>query len=207
MAANEGEIRKSRAQSLSKGDRGRSSSGDKVDTPGGPSSRNSPTKSDAWLCNTCEKLFTDKDDKLLTCEYCSRHRCIACLGFTKAVYKAISGKVYLPYICDGPDGCIQKSLTAIKDTKTIEDRCNDIMSGFAKQVDERMNTIEDDMKSVKEGMHELKTDIVREIKESFAGAGAYQQVNDQTINSGGREPPSTTVNEQKLSRDHKSQRQ
>ncbi|KAH3884395.1 hypothetical protein DPMN_008373 [Dreissena polymorpha] len=67
------------------------------------------------------------------------------------------------------------------------------MSGFAKQVDERMKKMEDDMKSVKEGMHELKTD--REIKESVAGAGASQQVSDQSINSSGREPPSTNAKE------------
>ena len=33
-----------------------------------------PSKSDSWKCDTCDKLFENENDKLLTCEYCSNHR-------------------------------------------------------------------------------------------------------------------------------------
>ena len=94
-----------------------------------------PSKSDSWKCDTCDKLFENENDKLLTCEYCSNHRCINCLGMTQSVYKGISGRPDLPWFCSN---CIVKSLESLKQTKSIDDRCAD----FERKVNERMGKLE-----------------------------------------------------------------
>ena len=84
-----------------------SSSG--IGTRSGDSSRDrsnkkSPNKEEPWVCDACSVGFFDKNDMLLTREYCEKHRCVNCLGMTKAIYKAISGRTDLLWFCSN---CIE----------------------------------------------------------------------------------------------------
>ena len=102
---------------------------------------------------------------LLTCEYYGYHRCTNCLKISKAVYKAISGRVDLPWLCRNS---ITKSLESVKTTKTIEDRCNDFVSEFQQSVEERMVSIENQVRGVKFSLTSMKTDIVEKVKKAVA---------------------------------------
>lgn len=136
--------------------RGRSESRDTIDS----TRKDSPSPVDSWECDLCKETFSDSNDKLLTCEYCAKHRCIACLGMNKTVYKAISGRPDLPWFCGD---CVVKSLESIKQTKSIEDRCSDFISEFQKKVDERMCKIEEDVSTIKVSMETMKDEIVKEV--------------------------------------------
>ena len=122
----------------------------------------SPSKSDSWKCDTCGKLFENENDKLLTCEYFSNHRCINSLGMTQSVYKGISGRPDLPWFCSN---CIVKSLECLKQTKSIEDRCADYMADFERKVNERMGKLELEVHDVKSTLDTMKSEIVDEVKQ------------------------------------------
>ena len=62
---------------------------------------------DKWECDTCKKHFVNKDDQLLSCEYCGSFRCIQCLGINKTAYRGISGRPDLPWFCSN---CVVESL-------------------------------------------------------------------------------------------------
>lgn len=112
-----------------------------------PSRKGSISKIVAWSCADCEKSFTNENDMLLTCEYCGDHKCISCLGMTKAFYKQVSGREDLPWFCKK---CLAKSIESVKQTKSIEDRCNEFIFKFQEQIDSRFKVIENEVKDVKE---------------------------------------------------------
>ena len=127
------------------------------------STEKSPTtKENAWACDLCSSSLNNESDKLLTCEYCSNHRCLKCLGMSNEVFKAINGRQDLPWFCSS---CIGKSLNVLRETKSIEDRCSDFLSEFEKKVEEKMKTIEIDVKHIKESMSAMKEEIINAVKD------------------------------------------
>ena len=120
------------------------------------------TKSSDLLCEKCEKTYGDEGDMLLSCEYCGKHTCISCLGMTKTLYKNISGRKDLPWFCSH---CLGKSLESIKQTKSIEDRCNDFISRFQAKVETRLDQIAGEVKEVKSAMISMKDEIMKEVKQ------------------------------------------
>lgn len=139
----------------------------------------SPSKSESWLCDTCDKLFENESDKLLTCEYCSNHRCINCLGMTQTVYKSISGRPDLPWFCSN---CIVKSLECLKQTKSIEDRCAEYMADFERKVNERMGRLELEVHDMKSSLSSMKTEIVDEVKTIVNNTNPPAKGIEQTVN-------------------------
>ena len=117
-----------------------------------------------WECDTCRKTFVNKDDQLLSCEYCGNFRCIQCLGINKTVYRGISGRPDIPWFCSN---CVVKSLESLRQTKTIEDRCKDFISEFQLQVEERMSKIEGEVLNMRSDIVNMKDDLVKEVKDSL----------------------------------------
>ena len=114
-------------------------------------------KNNELLCEKCEKTYGDEGDMLLSCEYCGKHTCISCLGMSKTVYKNVSGRKDLPWFCSH---CLVKSLESIKQTKSIEDRCNDFISRFQAKVESRLDQIAGEVKEVKSAMVSMKDEIM-----------------------------------------------
>ena len=115
-------------------------------------------------CDTCRKTFVNKDDQLLSCEYCGNFRCIQCLGINKTVYRGISGRPDLPWFCSN---CVMKSLESLRQTKTIEDKCKDFISEFQRQVEERMSKIEGEVINTRSDIVSMKDDLIKEVKDSL----------------------------------------
>ena len=135
-----------------------------------------PSNTDRWDCDTCENEFADKSDMLTTCEYCGSHRCISCLGMTKTVYKAISGRPDLPWLCDK---CVVKSLDSIRQTKSIETRCTDFITEFQRKVDERMGRLEKDVLDMKGNMTSMKDELMKEIKDTVDMAAGKSRPSEE----------------------------
>ena len=88
-------------------------------------------------------VFFDKNDMLLACEFCEKHRYVNCLGMTKAVYKAISGRTDLPWFCSN---YIEKSLTtSVRQTKSIEEKHEQFITEFQKKSENRIHNIEKEL--------------------------------------------------------------
>jgi len=119
-------------------------------------------KNTELLCEKCEKTYGDEGDMLLSCEYCGKHTCISCLGMSKTVYKNVSGRKDMPWFCSH---CLGKSLESIKQTKSIEDRCNDFLSRFQTKVESRLEQIAGEVKEVKSAMLSMKDEIMNEVKQ------------------------------------------
>ena len=99
-------VTRGRASSLSQNDKGRCSASKDLENKNRNTEEHPhpPSNEETWSCDTCELKFADENDKLLSCEYCGHHRCVSCLGMTKTVYKAISGRPDLPWFCSA---CMQ----------------------------------------------------------------------------------------------------
>ena len=134
------------------------------------SNKDAPPTGDKWECDTCKKYFVNKDDQLLSCEYCGSYRCIQCLGINKTVYRGISGRPDLPWFCSN---CVVKSLESLRQTKTIEDKCKEFISEFQKQVVDRMDKIEGEVKHMRSDIATMKDDLVQEVKDTLMKDGSY----------------------------------
>ena len=128
------------------------------------SNKDPSPSAEQWECDTCRKTFVNKDDQLLSCEYCGNFRCIQCLGINKTVYQGISGRPDIPWFCSN---CVVKSLESLRQTKTIEDRCKDFISEFQLQVEERMSKIEGEVLNMRSDIVNMKDDLVKEVKDSL----------------------------------------
>jgi len=131
-----------------------------------------PSNEETWSCDTCELKFADENDKLLSCEYCGHHRCVSCLGMTKTVYKAISGRPDLPWFCSS---CMQKSLNVIRETKSIETRCSDFLAEFEKKMGQRLDKIEGEISNVKEDIAFMKDSMKQHITTGYSALGSSEK--------------------------------
>ncbi|KAH3747309.1 hypothetical protein DPMN_181734 [Dreissena polymorpha] len=125
-------------------------------------------------CDQCDNLFSEESDKLLTCDYCSKHRCLKCLNVTTAVYKAIHGRALMPWFCHL---CVKKSLNVTRENKTIEDRCSDFLSEFEQKMNNRMKKLENDMVDIKHGIDNMKEDIIKDVKGSHTVENQVSDIN------------------------------
>ena len=128
------------------------------------SKKDDSSSTDRWECDTCRKQFVNKDDQLLSCEYCGSYRCIQCLGINKTVYRGISGRPDLPWFCTN---CVVKSLESLRQTKTIEDKCREFIAEFQQQVENRMDKIEGEVMNMRSDIATMKVDIVNEVKDTL----------------------------------------
>lgn len=100
-----------------------------------------PSGDDAWLCYECKKTFTDKNDKLMECDFCADRYCIKCLGMSPTQYNYLA-KSEMMWFCVK---CMPKVRETIKIEKEIEEKCNAHYEKFTKrcdEIDERCSNIE-----------------------------------------------------------------
>ena len=93
--------------------------------------------------------------------------CVKCLGFTKAVFKAVSGRPDMPWFCTD---CTPKTLNIIKESKSIEDRCSDFFSGLEKKIEGRLTAMEQNLQSMRDDMGAMKEAIMKKVAESGTAA-------------------------------------
>ena len=130
-------------------------------------------------CDTCKKHFVNKDDQLLSCEYCGSFRCIQCPGINKTVYRGISGRPDLQWFCSN---CVVKSLESLRQTKNIEDKCKEFISEFQQQVEDRMDTVEGEVKK-RSDIETMQGDLVQEVRDTLLKDRACNSDDQNNVNS------------------------
>jgi hypothetical protein len=139
-----------------------------------------------WKCDKCNQMFQAENSRIVECEYCGIkcikcrciHRCIKCLNLSVTFYNNVSGREDFPWFCEN---CLYKTLTYIKEAKSIEDRCNDFLSEFRESVNKKFESVDKEVGQCKADIMKIKEDI------QAGGSAAHQ----------GRGPTSapTTVSE------------
>ena len=100
--------------------------------------RNDDDDDEAWICEFCEKSFSDPDSKLLECQRCKKHYCIVCLNKSENEYTCLS-KSDSMWFCVDCREIVEKNIAV--DLK-IEERCRQIMMNY----ESRISRLEDDIK-------------------------------------------------------------
>lgn len=92
---------------------------------------------DSITCNTCKKVFTEEDSKILCCDRCELWFCITCANVTEACYKFLASKDAedIAWYCKN---CKIPAKTAVIEDKSIEDKCKE----YTKELNQKMKTIE-----------------------------------------------------------------
>lgn len=99
------------------------------------STRSTNNEDEGWLCELCNTNFTKKNDKLLECDYCSKHVCIQCLDMTVTCYNQLSSRVDIKWFCPMCKETVEKNLKA---DRQIEEKCR----LFLKTVEDRLKMLE-----------------------------------------------------------------
>ena len=84
------------------------------------STRSTNNEDEGWLCELCNTNFTKRNDKLLECDYCSKHFCIQCLVMTVKCYNQLSSRVDIKWLCPMCKETVEKTLKA---DRQIEEKC------------------------------------------------------------------------------------
>jgi len=134
---------------------------------------------ESWTCDSCADVFQSDQSKLLECEYCNTHRCIKCLNLPTACYRGLSGRQDFPWFCNN---CLVKTLTCLKEAKSIEEKCSEFMKQFEEKINSRIGKVEENLKSVRSDMVKFKDEIISEVKGSKTSV--------DTVNGKIRAPPS-----------------
>lgn len=106
-----------------------------------------------WTCDKCSEVFQSDNSRILECEYCNTHRCIKCLNISITCYNSLSGRNDFPWFCEH---CLAKTLTCIKEAKSIEERCNDFLQHFEEKVSQKIESVEIELK---QEIQKLRTEI------------------------------------------------
>ena len=109
-------------------------------------------------CFSCKKNFSDENDSLMNCDYCKFWFCITCLGMKQAEYKFYTKSSGMWFCAP----CKIKVMKNIAESKTIEEKCNDYLQKFEKQ----LKSIEE-MISTKCNVEEVKKIVDDKLKENF----------------------------------------
>ena len=109
-------------------------------------SRSTLTSEKGWECDTCTKVFTAKDSKLLECDYCTTRRCIKCVNITDAAYKQLGGRADFPWSCKT---CVEKAMRAIHDERDIETRCQTFLNRFESETIQRLDSLKTEIDNIK----------------------------------------------------------
>ncbi len=101
-------------------------------------------------CHLCSKIFTKKGDKVMECDYCSEHFCIACISMAPALYNHLAGRPDVKWFCST---CNEKVHRTIMVEKEIDQRCKE----YFQILDDRVKALETKTKSMvtKEEVKEL----------------------------------------------------
>jgi len=99
--------------------------------------RNTISTSDVegWLCELCKINHTKMYDKLMECDYCSKHFCIQCLDMPSKLYNQMVGRLDIKWFCPLCNEKVEKNLKADRE---IEEKCKLFMQTF----EDRIKTLE-----------------------------------------------------------------
>jgi len=89
-------------------------------------------KKDAITCEVCKVLSEDENDKLMSCDRCSKWYCVDCIDMSNEIYSFYvtnTGEIWYCPECKG------KALAASKTDYEIETRCNEFLKKFEIRVD------------------------------------------------------------------------
>lgn len=100
----------------------------------------SDREEDVLTCTKCKSDFRDPNDKLIQCERCDKWFCVTCLKMEDTHYSLISQRPDMHWYCQE---CEKKALEAVKNEKSIEERCD----YYLKKMEDRMVKLEDAMLS------------------------------------------------------------
>eukprot|EP00794_Sanderia_malayensis_P019526 gene19526-21455_t len=79
-------------------------------------SKVSPSGSDEWICQACQKGYKDDDDLVITCDCCENYWCADCIQMPEETFRAVQ-REDLFWFCPP---CSQKVTTLIRDDSQPE---------------------------------------------------------------------------------------
>lgn len=97
---------------------------------------NENDEDEGWLCKLCKTNFKRKSDKVLQCEYCSKHFCIQCLDMPVKLYNQLSSRLDIKWFCPQCNEKVEKNLKADRE---IEEKCRLLIES----VEVRLRTLEE----------------------------------------------------------------
>lgn len=97
------------------------------------------SESDGWVCELCDLNFRKKQDKILECDYCSKHYCIQCLDMKASFYSQIGNRPDVKWFCPKCHEQVEKNLRADRE---IEEKCRQFLQSF----EHRIETLESQAK-------------------------------------------------------------
>ena len=107
-----------------------------------------------WTCEMCSRRFEDPNAKLLECQRCKGHFCIACLNKSEEVYQLLADSDLMWFCCDCRERVEKNIVTDVE----IERRCKMFMQDF----EDRIAKVESEIQS-KCNVDEVKNIIKEEM--------------------------------------------
>lgn len=104
--------------------------------PAAPKTRSksvNQSENDTWQCQLCNIVFRKKTDKVLECDYCSKHSCISCLNMPVALYNHLSNpsRADIKWFCGLCQETVEKNL---RHDREIEEKCRLFMEKFESRI-------------------------------------------------------------------------
>ena len=99
-----------------------------------------------WVCDTCNITCSDKNSKVIECEYCEKKRCIKCLKLPENVYKNLGDRPDFPWFCNK---CLNKAMKCLKEEKSIEEKCSQFLDIFKQEIDTKLRDMKSDIDEIK----------------------------------------------------------
>lgn len=118
---------------------------------------------EVWNCKICKKDYSEESDRVVQCEYCSEYYCGKCLSLTKAEYDSFKNPS-LHWFCPS---CEEKVMKSLRTDREVEQRCSE----FMKQMEGRIKTLEDEMKT------KVNSNQVKDIVNSVIDKSGSKQTN------------------------------
>lgn len=104
-------------------------------------------------CKVCRQEFTDPNHEMIICDRCDCYVCRACGEITTEQYALlIDNSCKFHWFCEE---CERPALTAVKKDKLIEQKCNEILDDFKKNV---LNDLKSQILDLRKEIDTLKGD-------------------------------------------------
>ena len=114
-----------------------------------------------WCCCLCQVEFQIEEEKPIVCDRCEYPVCITCSLVPPSEFSVLTRADRPGIWCCR--GCKKSALTAIKNDRTIEEKCKEFLEDFRNEFDQKLKNMKDDFESkiqrVESELSSLKNNI------------------------------------------------
>ena len=138
------------------------------------SSNEEENKESDWKCHMCDSESTKESDCICQCDFCEKYFCAECLDMDRSDYEHLSkspGKWFCP-------PCNVKMNKLIRDTKTVEEKCEEFLSKFAKKLEK----LEEDVEQIKQAtkkQEKIMKQVEKDVRSKCDKAAVNQMIEEK----------------------------